>query len=124
MLITFARISLLLHATITSAQHISSQNATKFALLYGYPLLAFQKSSVPRIQQGGTNSLAHARKLRTAVDRDVVKPNADTLYSNAIYDLSRQDVAITIPEVPSYQFALFSFYDPFGNNFANIGTGN
>ena len=124
MLITFSRISLLLHAATTSAQHISSQNATKFALLYGYPLLAFQKSSVPRIQQGGTNSLAHARNLRTAVDRDVVKPNADTLYSNAIYDLSRQDVAITIPEVPSDQFALFSFYDPFGNNFANIGTGN
>jgi len=126
MLITYPCISvLLLHAaTTTSAQHISSQNATKFALLYGYPLLAFQKSSVPRIQQGGTNNLAHARALRTAANRDVVKPNADTLYSNAIFDLSRQDVAITIPEVPSDQFALFSFYDPFGNNFANIGTGN
>jgi hypothetical protein len=124
MLITFSCVSVLLHAATTSAQHISSQNATKFALLYGYPLLAFQKSSVPRIQYTGTNSLAHSRSLRTAADREVVKPNADTLYSNAIYDLSRQDVAITIPEIPSDQFALFSFYDPFGNNFANIGTGN
>jgi hypothetical protein len=124
MLITFSYISVLLHAATTSAQHISSQNATKFALLYGYPLLAFQKSSVPRIQYAGTNSLVHARSLRTAADREVVKPNADTLYSNAIYDLSRQDVAITVPEIPPDQFALFSFYDPFGNNFANVGTGN
>jgi hypothetical protein len=124
MLIALSRILLLLHAITTSAQHISSQNATKFALLYGYPLLAFQKLSVPLIRQAGTNSLVHARVLRTADDREVVKPNADTLYSNAIYDLSREDVAITIPEIPSDQFALFSFYDPFGNNFANVGTGN
>lgn len=124
MLITLSCVSVLLHAATTSAQHISSQNATKFALLYGYPLLAFQKSSVPRIQQEGTNSLAHARGLRTAADREVAKPNADTLYSNAIYDLSRQDVAITVPEIPPDQFALFSFYDPFGNNFANVGTEN
>jgi hypothetical protein len=124
MLITLSCVSLLLHIATTSAQHISSQNATKFALLYGYPLLAFQKASVPRIQQAGTNSLLHARGLSTAASRAVVKPNADTIYSNAVYDLSRQDVAITIPEVPSDQFALFSFYDPFGNNFANIGTGN
>lgn len=126
MLITLSRISLLLlHAATTSAQHMSPQNATEFALLYGYPLLAFQRSSVPRIQQaGGTNILAHARGLATAANREVVKPNADTIYSNAVYDLSRQDVAITIPEIPSDQFALFSFYDPFGNNFANVGTGN
>jgi hypothetical protein len=126
MLITLSRISLLLlHAATTSAQHMSPQNATEFALLYGYPLLAFQRSSVPRIQQaGGTNILAHARGLATAANREVVKPNADTIYSNAVYDLSRQDVAIAIPEIPSDQFALFSFYDPFGNNFANIGTGN
>jgi hypothetical protein len=126
MLITHSRISLLLlHAATTSAQHMPSQNATEFALLYGYPLLAFQKSSVPRIQQaGGTNILAHARGLATAANREVVKPNADTIYSNAVYDLSRQDVAIAIPEIPSDQFALFSFYDPFGNNFANVGTGN
>jgi hypothetical protein len=115
---------LLLHAISTSAQHISSQNATRFALLYGYPLLAFQKNSVPRIRQAGTNSLVHARGLRTAADREVVKPNADTIYSIAVYDLSREDVAITIPEISSDQFALFSFYDPFGNNFANVGTGN
>jgi hypothetical protein len=126
MLITLSRISLLLlHAATTSAQHMSPQNATEFALLYGYPLLAFQRSSVPRIQQaGGTNILAHARGLATAANREVVKPNADTIYSNAVYDLSRQDVAITIPEIPSDQFALFTFYDPFGNNFANVGTGN
>ena len=124
MLVSISCISVLLHAAATSAQHISSQNATRFALLYGYPLLAFEKSTVPRLQQAGTNSLSHARSLATAADRAVVKPNADTIYSNAVFDLSRQDVAITVPGIPPDQFALFSFYDPFGNNFANIGTGN
>lgn len=124
MLRLISSLVVLIYATTTNAQNISSQDATEFALLYGYPLLAFQKAAVPRLNTVGTNSLAHARALSTAADRQVVKPNADTLYSTAVYDLSKEDVAITIPEIPSDQFALFSFYDPFGNNFANIGTGN
>jgi hypothetical protein len=114
----------LLYATTTSAQNISSQDATEFALLYGYPLLAFQKLSVARTQQVGINSIIHARALSNATARSVVKPNADTLYSEVIYDLSQEDVAITVPEVPEDTFYLFSFYDPFGDNWANIGTGN
>jgi len=116
--------TVLLSATTTSAQNISSQDATEFALLYGYPLLAFQKASAIRVQQFGVNELAYARALSNATARQVVKPNADTLYGNVVYDLSQDDVAITIPEIPDDTFCLFSFYDPFGDNWANIGTGN
>jgi hypothetical protein len=114
----------LLYATATSAQNISSQDATEFALLYGYPLLAFQQLSVARTAQVGINSIIHARALANADSKQVVKPNADTLYSNVIYDISEGDIAITVPEVPEDAFYLFSFYDPFGDNWANIGTGN
>ena len=85
--------TILLYATTTSAQNISSQDATEFALLYGYPLLAFQKASAARVQQFGVNELAVARTLSNATSRQVVKPNADTLYGTAIYDLS-QDLSL------------------------------
>lgn len=115
---------LLYATTTTSAQNTSSQDATEFALLYGYPLLAFQKASAERVQQFGVNELAYARALSNATARQVVKPNADTIYGNVIYDLSQDDVAITVPEIPDGTFCLFSFYDPYGDNWANIGTGN
>ena len=53
----------------------------------------------------------------------MVKPNVDTLYSYLVYDLSQSNVEVTIPDVPATEFKLFSFYDPFGDNFANVGTG-
>jgi hypothetical protein len=99
------------------------QNATAFSLLYGYPLLAWQSAYVPIIDAVGTNSWLHARELSVASDRDVVKPNVDTLYSRLIYDLSQSNIEVTIPDVPAEEFKLFSFYDPFGDNFVNVGTG-
>jgi hypothetical protein len=60
----------------------------------------------------GINSLFHARVLDTASDRAVVKPNADTLYSTIIFDFSQDNVVITVPDIPSDQFHLFSYYNP------------
>ncbi|KAI6913957.1 hypothetical protein KC318_g1182, partial [Hortaea werneckii] len=34
--------------------------------------------------------------------------------------LSHNDVLLTVPLVPDDQYALFSFYDPYGNNFASV----
>lgn len=59
------------------------------------------------------------------------RPQAHTLSSRPtstrytlIFDLSHNDLLLTIPRIPSSQFALFSCYDPYGNNFANIGPDN
>ncbi|KAK5741166.1 hypothetical protein LTR17_004106 [Elasticomyces elasticus] len=93
-----------LAGTATAQLNTTAQNATTFSLQYGYPLLAFEKLAPALL--------------------NIVKPNVDTLYSQAIFDLSHNDVIITIPEFPGSQFALFSYYDPYGNNFANTGTGN
>jgi hypothetical protein len=111
-------------ASLTMAQSTANpQNATAFSLLYGYPLLAWQRAFVPIIDAVGVNSWSHARALSTASSRSVVKPNVDTLYSRFIYDLSQSNVEVTIPAVPAEELKLFSFYDPFGDNYANIGTG-
>ncbi|KAK3722119.1 hypothetical protein LTR37_002552 [Vermiconidia calcicola] len=110
--------------SLAAAQSTSeAQDTTAFALSYGYPLLAWQSAYAPVVGEIGANIWNHARELRSAEDRTVVKPNVDTLYSTLVYDLSQSDVEITIPDVPEDSFKLFSFYDPFGDNFANIGTG-
>lgn len=124
MLFSYFFLSSLTLALAQQSINSTAQNATAFALLYGYPLLAFQKLASPFIESDNTNKLVHARQLATASETAVVKPNVDTLYSVAIYDLGGHHVELTVPEIPSNQYALLSFYDPFGDNFANIGTGN
>ena len=115
---------LLASLSYASAQSSSDpQNATAFSLLYGYPLLAWQSAYVPVIDAVGANKWQHSRELSVPADRSVVKPNVDTLYSRLIYDLSQSNIEVTIPDVPAENFKLFSFYDPFGDNFANVGTG-
>lgn len=114
----------LLQATLAQNTTTSAQDATAFALLYGYPLLAFLKLAGLLVPGFHANTFFHNQQLSGPGLTAVVRPNADTLYSVTIYDLSQTDVSLTIPEIPDDQFALFSFYDPYGDNYANLGTGN
>lgn len=102
---------------------IDPQEATTFALLYGLPLLSWHKLYAPIVQKFGANTWRHSRNLATALSRIVVRPNVDTLYSTLIFDLSQSNIEITIPDVLEDTFKLFSFFDPYGGNFANVGTG-
>ncbi|KAH9812191.1 Protein of unknown function (DUF1214) [Teratosphaeria destructans] len=117
-------ISLLMTTTCGQQTNLTPQNATAFSLLYGYPLIGFHKLAAPLVANIGVNQVVHSRSLSTAASTAVVKPNVDTLYSAGIFDLSHNDVQMQLPEIPSDQYALFSFYDPYGDNFANVGTGN
>lgn len=123
-----------LSATGSGQSSPTPQDATTFALTYGYPLLAFEKLARPLIRTIGVNQVYHARTLSTAANTSVVTPNVDTLYSTAILDLSHNAVSIAPGQnlargeksiaIPSDQFVLFSFYDPFGDNWVNAGTGH
>ena len=101
-----------------------AQNATAEALVYGFPLTQYAMVAPRLLHTLGANAFYHAQVLSTPEDRSVVKPNVDTLYSTLIYDLSDADVVINVPEIPDDQFHLFSYFDPFGNNFANTGSAN
>lgn len=111
------KLLLLLLLPVTLAQDIP------LALTYGYPLLAFQQYLLPRLASG-PNTLLHERALSTSSDRSVVTPNVDTIYTSAVIDLSQHDVTLQVPNIPDDLYALFSFYDPFGNNWANVGVGH
>lgn len=41
----------------------------------------------------------------------VVRPNADTVYSQAAVDLSHTDLELEVPLVPDGRFYTFAFYD-------------
>ncbi|KIX01966.1 uncharacterized protein Z518_07905 [Rhinocladiella mackenziei CBS 650.93] len=98
-------------------------DATTFALVYGYPLVAYEKLATAITSVAGINNFRHYRTLKMPEHRMVVRTNCDTLYSTCILDLSHNDVILTIPELDPNQFALFSFYDPYGDNIANLRGG-
>ncbi|KAH8898594.1 hypothetical protein GQ53DRAFT_635751 [Thozetella sp. PMI_491] len=86
---------------------------------YGYPLIPYGKAV--RGAMNVTNVIGHKRELADAQSKSVVKPNIDTLYSIMFYDISQDDLELTVPELKN-RYWLFSFYDLFGNNYANIGS--
>jgi len=69
-----------------------------------------------------TNHLYRGHSLATARDRNLVRPNVDTIYSTIFYDLSTSDLVFTIPEISDDRYWLFPFYDLYGNNFGNVGS--
>ena len=73
---------------------------------------------------GSVNSLDYQRQLDSPTNGAVVRPNADTLYTRAVLDLSCEDVVLTIPEVPDDRFYVFPFSDVWSNQFANLGSVN
>ncbi|KAH6684898.1 hypothetical protein F5X68DRAFT_171342 [Plectosphaerella plurivora] len=97
----------------------SAQNALTFAYQYGFPLSAY--GQFVRKTGGSENTLHHNRALADSDFHAVVRPNVDTLYSSMFYDISHHDLNITFPELED-RLWLFSFYDIYGNNFANIGS--
>ena len=102
---------------------LDPQDATSQALVYGYPLTQWMMIAAPLVFNLGINNFLHKRVLSTAEDTAVVRPNEDTLYSSLIYDLSHGDVIINLPEIPEGQFHLMTFYDPYGNIIASLGSG-
>ncbi|KJZ78692.1 hypothetical protein HIM_02083 [Hirsutella minnesotensis 3608] len=97
-------------------------NATAFAVTYGYPLIQYASAVQPVLAFTGTNAIHHSRNLATPDDVSLVRPNVDTLYSRVAYDLSHNDLAITIPKIDDNRYYSFAFYDLWSNNFANLGS--
>lgn len=74
---------------------------------YGYPLASYARFAKGR----KVNNLYHSPALATAENKTVVRPNADTVYSGMVLDLSQQDLLIAFDSLDNWYW-LFSFYDP------------
>ncbi len=123
---------ILLATSITSCskdsdpQKLSADEAKAIALdayVYGYPLVTMEmtrrvmtnvdKVTAPRAPMG---QLMRMREYPNASFRDVTAPNADTLYTNAFVDVSKEPYVLSLPEADD-RYSLFPMLDGYTNVF-------
>jgi len=99
------------------------------ACVYLYPLVLMERTrrqmtNVERpgdvLGRGPVNAFAHFREYPPAGFKDVVKPNFDTLYSPAWFDLREEPRIVSLPATDLYFLA--PIYDMWSDIFACPGT--
>jgi hypothetical protein len=105
-----------------AATPLSGDEATAIATdayIYGYPLVTMEYTrrvltNVAEAGTGGLNApmgqLARSRSYPTAAFRGVTAPNADTLYTNAWIDLSKEPYVLSLPDAHG-RYYLFPMLD-------------
>jgi hypothetical protein len=86
------------------------------AYFYGYPLVLLEttRGTMP------VNQFTHVPKFPRPDSRTIIRPNADTLYSTAWLDLSKEPILIHVPDSDG-RFYLLQFMDAWTETFANPG---
>jgi hypothetical protein len=79
------------------------------AYIYAYPMVMMEMTrrvstnvEAPKGSFAPMNQFAHLRAFPDASFREVVRPNADTLYSIAWFDLSKEPMILSVPETERY----------------------
>ncbi len=103
------------------------------AYLYAFPLVLMSvtrtvflrsKSTSDLVPAPKPNQFSNTLKFVDASDREVVRPNVDTLYSLAWLDLSEGPLVLDLPRLPpdSDRYYLLPILDAWTNVVASIGT--
>ncbi|ADB19354.1 protein of unknown function DUF1254 [Pirellula staleyi DSM 6068] len=110
-----AGISLLTATTLCGAEPASDvtiNNAVE-AYIYGYPLITMEmtrrvmtNSATIEGTRGPMGRFISLKQYPNAEFRDVTAPNADTLYSSAWLDLSKEPYVLTIPDESDRYFLM------------------
>jgi len=100
------------------------------AYTYAYPMVLMEMTRRvranaaepdPRTRRTPMNRFAHAAAYADATSRDVVRPNADTLYSSLWYDVGREPLVFTLPDTGG-RYHVIPFMDMWTDVFAMLGT--
>jgi hypothetical protein len=98
------------------------------AYVFGYPLVLMEMTKKvltntpkPSEKAAPLNQFAHIAAFPRPEDRQIVRPNVDTLYSSAWLDLSRGPVILHLPEIKG-RYYLMQIMDAWTNVFASLGT--
>jgi hypothetical protein len=86
--------------------------------LFGYPLVLMDLSR--RTMAEPLNQFSHRRVFPDARFNDVVRPNADTLYSTLWFDVSREPLVIRVPDSGG-RYYLLPMLDMWTDVFASPG---
>jgi len=97
------------------------------AYIYGYPLVTMEMTRrvltnvpVPENDHAPMGQFFNSREYPTAAFRDVTAPNADTLYSMAWLDVSREPFILSLPDEKD-RYYLMPMLDGWTNVFAVPG---
>jgi hypothetical protein len=98
------------------------------AYIYGYPLVlmdatrqAVTNVAAPEETAAPMNQLSNMRSFPDETMTKVVSPNADTLYTFAFLDLSKEPMVLSVPEMGK-RYYLMQMLDAWTNVFACPGT--
>src|SRR5262249_28159212 len=110
---------------VQAAEYAQALELGTQAYVYGVPLLDMERTfqthtsvNVPD-ERGNApvNQFSYVRHLSDPLDRTVVNPNHDTLYSIAWLDLKAQPIVVHVPDSGS-RFNVVPLLDPYQENFA------
>ncbi len=112
-------------ATLTVAE---ARELAEDAYIFGYPLVLMDvtrevmtATARPEEQRAPVNQFAHMRVFPGPSFTDVVSPNADTLYSSAWLDVSREPVVLSLPDMNG-RYYMVPMLDGWTNVFSAPGT--
>ncbi len=125
--ITKTRLWLLTAILILTVASIASVKLIKQsanAYVFGYPLVLMELTrksmTADSPANARSNSLAHMRAFPDHNFRQVVRPNDDTLYSVAWFDLTKEPMIISTPA--SDRYYVLPFMNAWTDVFATVGT--
>ncbi|MCU1715683.1 DUF1254 domain-containing protein [Pseudomonas sp. 5P_3.1_Bac2] len=104
------------------------QDIARDAYIYAYPLVLMQLTrevgtnvSQPTGLRAPLNQLAHGRAFPDEKFTDVVRPNADTLYSVLSFDVSQEPLVLHVPDSQG-RYYMLTLQDWWTDVFAAPGT--
>jgi len=114
-----------------NAEAVDVEGTAVEAYNYAYPLVTVELTrrrltnviapvDSPAGAKAPMGQFAKFRKYPDASYRDVTAPNADTLYTFAYLDVSREPWVVSIPDLKG-RYAVFSIFDEWTNVFADPG---
>ena len=111
-------IGLLCFAALLPAQMKSDEirAIAQRAYIYAYPMVLMEETRAG----AGLNRLNHAQAYPEPESRQVIRPNADTLYSSSWIDLSTEPVVIKVPDSGG-RYYLMQFLDDWTETFSVPG---
>lgn len=111
-------------ATTTS----TTEQIAEEGYIYGYPLVLMEvtkdvMTATPTASnlKAPINQFVNVRTFPDPSFTDVVTPNADTLYSSAWIDLSKEPIIVSVPTLGE-RYYLLELLDGWTNVFSTIGT--
>jgi hypothetical protein len=109
----------------TPSGPVSAEEAGEIAVeayIYAYPIILCELTRRASVGTGiVANQFSHMREFPDPGFTLVVRPNADTLYSQLWFDVSREPLAITVPD-SSGRYYLLPMLDLWTDVFDSIGS--